>query len=326
MGSCSVILALAAGYAYAYLFPYEAYGEEYEWVPTDADGTPWAYKTADDWTWLYKEFTPVFGIYWQGIVPLLLCFLVTTAETIGDVTATIDVSGLPTSGPDANSRVQGGLLADGLASMISALFTSMPNTTFSQNTGVIAATRCANPLAGYFCCAWLMLAGFSGKLAALIGTIPDCVLGGMTTYLFANVAVSGIKTLAVKKMSRRTRFIIAVALGLGVGVAIMPTWAEPASATLKQSNGVWPLRAASVCNEKTLDGLACKPGYEKDLMLGIRSGVMTIIKTPYAFGTLIAVVLNALLPTTYDDKDEPADPDAQSTPDGGSIKQEDLMI
>lgn len=63
------------------------------------------------------------------------------------------------------------------------------------------------------------------QIAAFFTSIPDCVLGGMTTFLFANVAVSGIKILASTNISRRDRFIVACSLGLGLGVTIAPAWA-----------------------------------------------------------------------------------------------------
>ena len=78
-------------------------------------------------------------------------------------------------------RIQGGLLGDGLSSFVAALGTSLPNTTFSQNNGVISLTRCASRQAGLAAAGWLLLAGILAKIAAFFATIPDCVLGGMTT-------------------------------------------------------------------------------------------------------------------------------------------------
>lgn len=69
------------------------------------------------------------------------------------------------------------------------------------------------------------------QIAAFFTSIPDCVLGGMTTFLFANVAVSGIKILASAGDSRRSRFIVACSMGLGLGVTIAPAWA---------TNNLWP--------------------------------------------------------------------------------------
>lgn len=70
---------------------------------------------------------------------------------MGDITATCDVSQLEVQGDTFDSRIQGGLLADGFNSVLAALMTVTPMTTFAQNNGVIALTRCANRKAGYFC-------------------------------------------------------------------------------------------------------------------------------------------------------------------------------
>ncbi len=71
--------------------------------------------------------------------------------------------------------------------------TSLPLTTFAQNNGVISLTAVASRQAGWACAIWLFLLGVIAKFAAVITTIPDCVFGGMTTFLFANVIASGIK-------------------------------------------------------------------------------------------------------------------------------------
>lgn len=71
--------------------------------------------------------------------------------------------------------------------------TSLPLTTFAQNNGVISLTAVASRQAGWSCAIWLFVLGVIAKFAAVITTIPDCVFGGMTTFLFANVIASGIK-------------------------------------------------------------------------------------------------------------------------------------
>ncbi|CAE7898638.1 uapC, partial [Symbiodinium necroappetens] len=174
---------------------------------------------------LQKTTTFNIGFYPPAFIPLLLGFVITAVETVGDIQASCDVSGLPIEGPDADSRIQGGLLADGVNSFLACLMTCPPNTTFSQNNGVIAITRCASRAAGIACCFWLIVLGCFEKFGAAIASIPDAVLGGMTTFLFANVLVSGINIVGGSgQMGRRTRFILAVSLGVGVGVAALPNW------------------------------------------------------------------------------------------------------
>ena len=76
------------------------------------------------------------------------------------------------------------------------VFTITPMSTFAQNNGVIALTRCANRKAGYACCFWLIVMGIFSKFAAALVAIPSSVLGGMTTFLFSAVAVSGIRIIS----------------------------------------------------------------------------------------------------------------------------------
>merc|ERR1711977_597902 len=83
------------------------------------------------------------------ILPLMAVYLILMMEAIGDITATCDVSRLEVDGPLFDSRIQGGVLADGLNGMLACLCTITPMSTFAQNNGVIALTRCANRKAGY---------------------------------------------------------------------------------------------------------------------------------------------------------------------------------
>jgi len=83
---------------------------------------------------------------------MLVIYIISACEAVGDITATCDVSSLEVEGPIFESRIQGGILADGINGLLAALMTITPMSTFAQNNGVIALTRCANRKAGY-CCA-----------------------------------------------------------------------------------------------------------------------------------------------------------------------------
>ena len=93
-------------------------------------------------------------------------------------------------GPGLYQRIQGGLLWDSFASFFAALGTSLPTTTFAQNNGVIALTRCASRHSGLAAAFWLLFMGVFSKVAAVFTTIPDCVLGGMTTCAPLSAKVS----------------------------------------------------------------------------------------------------------------------------------------
>ncbi|OBT70196.1 hypothetical protein VE03_00128 [Pseudogymnoascus sp. 23342-1-I1] len=159
-------------------------------------------------------------VYGPLVLPILAVYIITACEAVGDITATCDVSQLEVQGETYDSRIQGGVLADGFNSVLAALMTVTPMTTFAQNNGVIALTRCANRKAGFF----LLVAGIFAKFAAAIVAIPASVLGGMTTFLFGSVAVSGLAIVAKVPMNRRNRFILTASLALGYGAILTPTW------------------------------------------------------------------------------------------------------
>jgi NCS2 family nucleobase:cation symporter-2 len=158
------------------------------------------------------------------VLPLLAVFIICACECIGDVTATCDVSRLEVEGEIFESRLQGAVLADGLNSIIAALATMTPMTTFAQNNGVIALTRCANRTAGYCCCMFLIIAGIFAKFAAAIVAIPNPVMGGMKTFLFASVVISGQAIVSKVPFNRRNRFILTASMALGYGATLVPTW------------------------------------------------------------------------------------------------------
>jgi len=184
----------------------------------------------------------------EYFLPILIGFFISTAETVGDIGLSCEASELPTSGDVFDSRVQGGLLADGLNSMIAGFFTSPPNTTFSQNNGIISLTRCASRAAGFACAGWLILFGVVAKFGNIMASIPDCVVGGLTFLCFSMVFVGGIKILASEKLTRRSSLILTLSAGLGMGVALEPHLFDSGAPgafygnNLKHNYGFWPAK------------------------------------------------------------------------------------
>ncbi|KAK3171237.1 hypothetical protein OEA41_003321 [Lepraria neglecta] len=164
------------------------------------------------------------SIYAPIILPLLAVYIVLMMEAIGDITATCDVSRLEVEGRLFESRIQGGVLADGFNGLIAGLCTITPMSTFAQNNGVIAVTRCANRKAGYCACFFLIVMGIFSKFAAALVAIPSPVLGGLTTFLFASVAVSGMRIVSTVPFTRRNRFILTASLSVGFGAILVPNW------------------------------------------------------------------------------------------------------
>lgn len=163
-----------------------------------------------------------FRISWGHIIPMALLYLITTVESIGDLTATSMVSGEPIEGDLYVKRIAGGVFGDGVNSAIAAVFNSFPNTTFSQNNGVIQMTGVASRRVGYWISGLLVVFGVFPIIGGIFSVIPNSVLGGATIIMFGTVAAAGIKIIASSIIDRRGMLIMAISLGLGLGVAFRP--------------------------------------------------------------------------------------------------------
>jgi len=152
-----VIWGLLGGYAIAAIASYEGAA----FVTTDR------MKSSPVFTFLWMYTFPI-GIHGPAVIPMLFAFCVTAMETFGDVTATEHASRLRPSGPDHAKRVQGGLLGDTVATFFAAVGTTPPNTTLSQNNGIVSLTRCASADAGFACGFWLLIFGVIAKIGAWI--------------------------------------------------------------------------------------------------------------------------------------------------------------
>lgn len=269
MRNTMVIWGLLGGYAIAALANYE--GDRF--VTADR------MRDSDFFTFLWLETFPI-SIHPPAIIPMLFAFMVTAMETFGDVTATEHASRLRPSGKDHAKRIQGGLLGDAIATFFAALATTPPNTTLSQNNGIVALTKCASTSAGYACGFWLLVFGVVAKIGAWILSIPDCVLGGALTFLFANIIVSGIKLIGFHRIDRRTHYIVAASLALGVGTALVPAFSSPGiGAGAERPNQWWP--------------------YDPDMSEALNSfrvGLMIAVNTPYFIGSISAIILNLIIP------------------------------
>jgi NCS2 family nucleobase:cation symporter-2 len=123
----------------------------------------------------------------------------------------------------------------------------------------------------------------------VITAIPDCVLGGMTIFLFANVLTSGINLAGTVDLnSRRNKFIMALSLAIGVGVTVWP-WAFQDMRASPYTAAFW---TCADCGET---------------MKGVRNGVSIFLSTGYCVGTVVAMMLNGILPedapVSYDEHD-----------------------
>jgi xanthine permease XanP len=163
-----------------------------------------------------------FNFELAAFIPLAVIYIISSVETTGDITANCIISGQPITGERYIQRIKSGVLGDGINSMIAAVLNSFPNTTFSQNTGVIQLTGIASRHIGMYIAGILVLLGLFQGVGDILQQIPKPVLGGATLVMFGTVAAAGIKILASEYIDRRKVIIIAVSLGLGLGLALVP--------------------------------------------------------------------------------------------------------
>jgi len=222
-------------------------------------------------TFLWVHTFPL-RLYGPAILPMMAVYVSLGIEAIGDITASSEASRQPVDGLIFDSRIQGGLLADGFNGLLSGLMTNTPMSIFAQNNGVIALTRCANRGAGYWCAGFLIFYGILAKISGVFLAIPNSVLGGVTTFLFATVLTSGLKVLTLVRWTRRDRFIVAAALSLGIGNLLVPNWAS----FIFTYNG------------------------SNHALRGFMNAIIILISTPFLIYAIIAVTLNLLLPADPD--------------------------
>ncbi len=157
-----------------------------------------------------------------AIIPFAFLYLITVIESVGDLTATSSLTNEPITGDVYFRRLRSGILADGINSLLAAVFNSFPSTTFAQNNGVIQLTGVGSRYVGTYIGVILMALGLFPAVGGLVQALPPAVLGGATIVMFGTVAAAGIRILVDVPMNRRSSIIIAVSLGLGLGVTFVP--------------------------------------------------------------------------------------------------------
>lgn len=260
MKSCAVIVGLLVGCIVAAACGYFSH--------TDIDAAPAA-------TFLWVHTFPL-KLYGPIVLPFLAVYIVCVMEAIGDITATCDVSRLDVEGEVFDSRIQGGVLADGLNGILAGLMTVTPMSVFAQNNGVISITKCANRTVGYWAVFFLLIMGIFSKFAAAIVAIPKAVLGGMTSFLFTSVAVSGIKIICSSEFTRRDRFLLTASLLPGFGATLVPDWFSYVFTYLGDNSG----------------------------LQGFLDAIVLLMETGFALTGVIGVILNLILPQMSDDVEE----------------------
>ena len=182
-----------------------------------------------------------FGIEFSvaAIVGFCLMSFVSAVETVGDV------SGITKGGAGreaTDKEIQGATYADGLGTAVSGLFGALPNTSFSQNVGLIAMTGVMSRHVVTIGALFLIAAGLIPKVGAIISSIPIEVLGGGVIVMFGMVVAAGVSMLSDVNWNRRNMVIFAIALSLGLGLQLEPGALQHLPGTLKvlATSGILP--------------------------------------------------------------------------------------
>ena len=218
LGSSAIFVGIIAGYIAAIIMGFV--------LPTtavDADGVEFTKAWVLNWDkvaqagWFsipkLMPVKPVFDL--RAILPVLVMFIVTAVETVGDISGVME-GGLGREATD--KELSGGVACDGLGSSFAAFFGVLPNTSFSQNVGLVTMTKVVNRSALSVGAIFLILCGLIPKLGAIVSIMPQSVLGGAAVMMFSSIVISGIQLITKEEMTPRNLTIVSVALGVGYGM------------------------------------------------------------------------------------------------------------
>jgi len=227
--TASVLLGLVAGYLVAL-----AMGR----ISFDAVSTA-------HWVMLPSPFHFGFAISASAILGFVLTGFVSSIESIGDVEAICE----GTAGRRASdAELQGAVAADGVGTALSAMFGAMPNTTFSQNVGLVAITGMMSRHVVTLGAIFLVLCGLAPKIGAIITTIPIEVLGGGVIVMFGMVASAALSMLSSVEWNQRNMLVFGVSLSLALGLQLEPGAVAhlPETARILLTSGVLPAAVLAI--------------------------------------------------------------------------------
>ena len=218
----SILMGIIAGYIAAFIMGFV--------LPTTgvtAQGVEFTKAWVLDWNkvaqaaWFdIPELFPVDIVFdMRAIIPVAIMFIVTAVETVGDISGVME-SGFGREASD--KELSGGIICDGIGSAFAAVLGVLPNTSFSQNVGLVAMTKVVNRFALATGAVFLVLCGLIPKLGALVSIMPQSVLGGAAVMMFSSIVVSGIQLITKEPLNARSLTIVSVALGVGYGMGANP--------------------------------------------------------------------------------------------------------
>ena len=203
VSSASILIGMVVGYIVAMALGMVNYG-----------------KIADaSWFALPMPFQYGIDFIPAAIILMLFMAIVTTIETIGDISATT-MGGANREATD--KELSGGIMADGLGTAFGSIFNAMPNTSYSQNAGLVAFTGVISRHVGTVAGIILIVLGLVPKLGGIIAAMPESVIGGAAIIMFGLITAAGIKLIAQSEMNQRNLLILALSLSFGIGMSLLP--------------------------------------------------------------------------------------------------------
>ena len=219
LSNAAILLGLIAGYLVAFMFGmvnFSSVGKA-SWV-TGLQTLPYGFE---------------FNL--GAVIGVTLVSIVSAVETVGDTSATAKAG----AGREAtDEEISGATYADGLGTAVAGVFGGLPNTSFSQNVGIVGMTGIMSRHVVTIAGAIMVLCGLIPKIGAIIASMPLPVLGGGVIVMFGMVASAGLNVLSEVKMSRRNMIIIALSLSIGLGFNLVPS-------AVQYLPGIWKTLATS---------------------------------------------------------------------------------
>lgn len=203
VSSASILLGIIAGYIVAMLLGMVNYGK----------------IASADWFAFPMPFQYGIDFVWGAVILMLFMSIVTTIETIGDISATT-MGGANREATD--KELSGGIMADGVGTAFASIFNAMPNTSYSQNAGLVAFTGVISRHVGTIAGIILILLGLFPKLGGIIAAMPESVIGGAAIIMFGLITAAGIKLISQSDMNQRNLLILALSLSFGIGLSLLP--------------------------------------------------------------------------------------------------------
>ncbi len=219
LSNAAILLGLIAGYLVAFMFGmvnFAAVGKA---------------------TWVTGLQTLPYGFEFNlgAVIGVTIVSIVSAVETIGDTSATAKAG----AGREAtDEEISGATYADGLGTAVAGVFGGLPNTSFSQNVGIVGMTGIMSRHVVTIAGAIMVICGLIPKIGAIIASMPLPVLGGGVIVMFGMVAAAGLNVLSEVKMSRRNMIIIALSLSIGLGFNLVPS-------AVQYLPGIWKTLATS---------------------------------------------------------------------------------